>query len=52
MNEAELLAQLRSRELLKGKCSECEYRVECAGCRGRPFERTGDMLAADPGCWL
>jgi len=50
--ESEILGQLRTRELLKGKCGECEYRVECAGCRGRAYERTGDMLASDPGCWL
>jgi len=50
--ESEILSQLRRRELLKGKCGECKYKVECAGCRGRAYERTGDMLAADSGCWL
>lgn len=50
--ESEILGQLRSRELLKGKCGECRHRVECAGCRGRAYERTGDMLASDPGCWV
>ena len=50
--ESQVLAQLRSRELLKGRCGECEYKMECAGCRGRAYEITGDMLAADPGCWL
>ncbi len=47
-----LLAQLRSRELLKGACGACDYRDTCAGCRGRAYEETGDMLASDPGCWL
>ena len=50
--ESEILGQLRTREILKGKCGQCRYRVECAGCRGRAYERTGDMLAADSGCWL
>ena len=50
--ESEILGQLRTRELLKGKCGECKYKMECSGCRGRAYERTGDMLAADPGCWL
>jgi radical SAM protein with 4Fe4S-binding SPASM domain len=50
--ESEILAQLRRRELLKGKCGECKYRVECTGCRGRAYERTGDMFAADSACWL
>ena len=46
------LAQLRQRELLKGKCGGCSYRITCSGCRGRAYEDTGDMMAADPGCWL
>jgi len=45
------LAQLRSRDLLKGDCGRCEHREVCAGCRGRAYEETGDMLASDPGCW-
>ncbi len=50
--ESKILAQLRSRELLTGRCGQCEYKVECAGCRGRAYERSGDMLAPDTGCWL
>ncbi len=47
-----ILAQLRQRELLKGECGDCSYRATCSGCRGRAYEETGDMMAADPGCWL
>ena len=47
-----VLAQLRRRELLKGECGYCLYRGTCSGCRGRAYEETGDMMAADPGCWL
>ncbi len=47
-----VLAELRQRELLKGKCGDCSYAVKCSGCRGRAYEETGDMMAADPGCWL
>jgi radical SAM protein with 4Fe4S-binding SPASM domain len=47
-----ILAELRKRELLKGKCGDCYYKVACSGCRGRAYEETGDMMAADPGCWL
>jgi len=47
-----VLAQLRRRELLKGECGECSYKITCSGCRGRAYEETGDMMAADPGCWL
>ncbi|MBA7474400.1 putative mycofactocin radical SAM maturase MftC [subsurface metagenome] len=47
-----VLAQLRRRELLKGECGECSYKITCSGCRGRAYEETGDMMATDPGCWL
>ena len=47
-----VLAELRRRELLKGECGDCGYRGTCSGCRGRAYEETGDMMAADPGCWL
>lgn len=50
--ESPILSQLRSRELLKGECGKCDYRDICAGCRGRAYEQTGDMLASDPGCWF
>jgi len=50
--ESPILAQLRSRELLKGECGKCNYRDICAGCRGRAYVETGDMLASDPGCWI
>ena len=47
-----VLTELRQRELLKGKCGDCSYRITCSGCRGRAYEETGDMMANDPGCWL
>jgi len=47
-----VLAQLRQRELLKGECGACSYKTTCSGCRGRAYEESGDMMAADPGCWL
>jgi len=47
-----ILAELRQRELLKGECGECSHNITCSGCRGRACEETGDMMAADPGCWL
>ena len=46
------VAELRNRELLKGECGKCSHKLTCSGCRGRAYEETGDMLAADPGCWL
>ena len=47
-----VLARLRQRESLKGACGDCFYKDTCSGCRGRAYEETGDMMAADPGCWL
>jgi radical SAM protein with 4Fe4S-binding SPASM domain len=47
-----VLARLRQRELLKGVCGQCTYRDSCSGCRGRAYEETGDIMAADSGCWL
>jgi len=49
--EHETLLTLRSKKV-KGKCSDCEYREECLGCRGRAYELTGDFMAEDPGCWI
>jgi radical SAM protein with 4Fe4S-binding SPASM domain len=46
------LKTLRSRDLLKGTCGTCKDRDACAGCRGRAYEDTQDVLAPDPGCWL
>jgi len=50
--DSPVLAKLRQRELLEGECGDCSCRVNCSGCRGRAYEETGDMMAADPGCWL
>lgn len=47
-----VLHQLRNRELLRGECGRCDYKLACTGCRGRAYEETGDMMATDPGCWL
>ncbi len=47
-----VLAELRQRDMLKGQCGDCQYKLACSGCRGRAYEETGDMMAADPGCWI
>jgi len=45
-----ILAALRDREKLKGRCGRCQYRYVCGGCRARAFAYYHDMLAPDPGC--
>ncbi len=47
-----ILLKLRNRNLLEGECGRCIHRDKCAGCRGRAYEETGNMLATDPGCWF
>jgi AdoMet-dependent heme synthase len=47
---SKVLNELRERELLKGKCGDCEYRQTCGGCRGRAYACTGDYLETDPVC--
>lgn len=39
------------RDNIKGQCKECEYHLECYGCRGTAYSLTGDYLASDPTCW-
>ena len=51
-DNSQSLSGLRNRNLLEGECSRCIYRDACAGCRGRAYEKTGNMLATDPGCWV
>ena len=39
-----------NRNVLKGKCSVCEYRDICGGCRNRAYAYTGDIYESDPAC--
>jgi len=45
-----LFRELRDLSNIKGKCSICEYKVVCGGCRARAYESTGDYLEAEPYC--
>ena len=47
-----VLAELRQRDLLKGECEDCQYKLTCSRCRGRAYEETRDMMATDPACWI
>lgn len=51
-DNSQILSKIRHRNLLEGECGRCIYRDKCAGCRGRAYEETGNMLATDPGCWV
>jgi len=41
---------LRDRGKLKGRCSRCEFKFVCGGCRARAFAYHNDYLMSDPGC--
>ncbi len=51
-NNSQILSKLRNRNILEGECGRCSYKDKCAGCRGRAYEETGNILATDPGCWV
>jgi radical SAM protein len=48
--ETELFRNLRSPELLKGRCGRCEFRDICGGSRSRAYGITGDPFETDPWC--
>jgi radical SAM protein with 4Fe4S-binding SPASM domain len=45
-----VLAELRDFDKLKGKCSRCEFKIICGGCRARALAATGDYLGEEPHC--
>ncbi len=51
-DESPIFQELRTRELLKGKCGTCRYKQVCGGARCKAYEMTGDYLAEDPTCWF
>ncbi|MCC7372283.1 MAG: TIGR04053 family radical SAM/SPASM domain-containing protein [Chloroflexi bacterium] len=48
--ESPLFRELRTPELLKGRCGACDYRRVCGGSRARAYGLTGDYLAEDETC--
>ena len=45
-----LFGELRTPDLLEGKCGMCEYRMVCGGCRARAYGETGSYLKEEPFC--
>ncbi|MBF0432939.1 MAG: radical SAM protein [Fibrobacteria bacterium] len=45
-----LFKNLRDPEQLQGKCSVCEYKLLCGGCRARSLAQLGNLLDEDPNC--
>lgn len=48
--DSEVFAKLRRRDLLGGKCGDCEFAQVCMGCRARAYGQTGDFMAEEPSC--
>lgn len=47
----DVLQKLRDRKNLKGRCFDCRYVRNCAGCRAIAYAVCGDYLEEDPQCW-
>jgi radical SAM protein with 4Fe4S-binding SPASM domain len=47
---SKVFEELRDRSLLKGKCSKCDFKYSCGGCRATAYEVHGDYLQSDPSC--
>ncbi|OGR81830.1 MAG: hypothetical protein A2902_06955 [Elusimicrobia bacterium RIFCSPLOWO2_01_FULL_64_13] len=45
-----LFHKLRNEEFLEGKCSLCDYKTLCGGCRARAFYQFGSEFAEEPFC--
>ncbi len=48
--DSPLFRELRTPNLLRGRCGVCEFRTICGGSRARAYAMTGDYLAEDPCC--
>lgn len=49
---ANIFKDFRTRKKLRGKCSRCEYKYKCGGCRADAFKEFGNIWEEDPNCWL
>ena len=47
----DVMKNLRDRDKLKGKCSDCNLRWLCGGCRAIPYALDGDYLGEDVQCF-
>ncbi len=48
--KSKLFNELRNKDLLKGKCGICEFKVVCGGCRARAYGIHKDHLAEEEYC--
>jgi radical SAM protein with 4Fe4S-binding SPASM domain len=48
--QSEIFKNLRNTDGYRGKCSRCEFRKVCGGCRARAYETSGDYMTEEPYC--
>jgi len=48
---SDVLWRLRNQRELNHKCRECEYLMNCRGCRAMAYSTSGDFMGEDPQCW-
>lgn len=50
-NNSKVFKEFRNKSIIKGKCGNCEYLVNCGGCRANAFIKYNDYLEGDDICW-
>ncbi|MDO8648013.1 MAG: radical SAM protein [Candidatus Diapherotrites archaeon] len=49
---SKIMEELKNRSLVKGSCGKCESKYTCGGCRAAAYDKFGDYLESDPGCYV
>lgn len=50
-NSSPILAKLRNRDNLEGKCGQCSLKISCGGCRAESYKFTKSLFKEDSTCW-
>ncbi|MHB1439288.1 MAG: radical SAM protein [Cuniculiplasma sp.] len=50
VKDSDVLGNLLDPKNLVGKCSNCEFNLDCGGSRARAYHETGNYLESDPMC--
>lgn len=48
---SDVLWKIRNPKNLGGKCKDCEFLINCRGCRAMALFASGDYMAEEPQCW-
>ena len=50
-NSSDVFKSFRDRSLVKGKCGNCKFLMNCGGCRANAYIKYNDYLEGDDVCW-